>query len=57
LFRLKNKTQYEFEEMLFFDDEHRNTEEVSELNVTCILVENGMNLRELEKGLEIFASK
>jgi len=43
------------EEMLFFDDEMRNIKDLQAKNVTSILVENGMTLRELERGLNEFA--
>ena len=33
----------EYSEMVFFDDEHRNIEEVSKLGVECVLVSNGVN--------------
>lgn len=39
------------ENMLFFDDEHRNIREVSELGVTCVSVDTGMTLQLFETGL------
>ncbi|KAF6351771.1 magnesium dependent phosphatase 1 [Rhinolophus ferrumequinum] len=40
--------------MIFFDDEMRNIVDVSKLGVTCIHVQNGMNLQTLTQGLETF---
>uniref|UniRef100_A0A0A9ZEJ3 Magnesium-dependent phosphatase 1 n=2 Tax=Lygus hesperus TaxID=30085 RepID=A0A0A9ZEJ3_LYGHE len=44
-----------FEEMLFFDDEHRNIVDLQSFKVTAILVENGMTMKELQRGLDEFA--
>ncbi|EAW66060.1 magnesium-dependent phosphatase 1, isoform CRA_a [Homo sapiens] len=41
--------------MIFFDDERRNIVDVSKLGVTCIHIQNGMNLQTLSQGLETFA--
>ncbi len=43
--------------MLFFDDEMRNIREVSELGVTCIIVEDGLTLEVFDHGLRQFAAK
>lgn len=43
--------------MLFFDDEHRNIKDLTKLNVTSILVKNGMTMKALEEGLQVFANK
>ncbi|XP_049624175.1 magnesium-dependent phosphatase 1 [Suncus etruscus] len=53
--RLQQKTNVPFSQMIFFDDENRNIIDVSKLGVTCILVENGMSLQVLTRGLERFA--
>ena len=39
---LREKSGYEYDEMLFFDDERRNIIEVSELGVKCVEVSNGL---------------
>ena len=41
--QLTRKTQIPYNEMYFFDDEHRNIEEVSKLGVNCTYVRNGIN--------------
>ncbi|XP_004609729.2 magnesium-dependent phosphatase 1 [Sorex araneus] len=53
--RLQQQTNVPFSQMIFFDDESRNIIDVSKLGVTCILVENGMSLQTLTRGLERFA--
>lgn len=39
---LQQKTKIHFEDMVFFDDEYRNIDEVGQLGVHAIYVENGM---------------
>jgi magnesium-dependent phosphatase 1 len=41
-YQLQNNTQFDFEEMLFFDDEMRNVDEVASLNVKTVLVDQGI---------------
>ncbi|XP_006883378.1 PREDICTED: magnesium-dependent phosphatase 1 [Elephantulus edwardii] len=53
--RLQQKTGIPFSQMIFFDDEKRNIVDVSKLGVTCIHIQNGMNLQALTQGLETFA--
>lgn len=53
--RLRHKTGLPFSQMIFFDDEKRNIVDVGQLGVTCIHVQNGMNLQTLTQGLETFA--
>jgi hypothetical protein len=43
--------------MLFFDDEHRNIRDLEAHGVTSVLVERGVTMEVVEKGLEIFASR
>lgn len=55
---LKNihqKTSIPYTSMLFFDDEDRNIQTVSRMGVTSILVDDGVNIRALRKGLTDFA--
>ncbi|KAF4350468.1 hypothetical protein F8388_005078 [Cannabis sativa] len=54
---IHNKTGVPFSSMLFFDDEDRNIRAVSKMGVTCILVENGVNLGALRQGLMEFSQK
>uniref|UniRef100_A0A803PDW2 Hyaluronan/mRNA-binding protein domain-containing protein n=1 Tax=Cannabis sativa TaxID=3483 RepID=A0A803PDW2_CANSA len=49
---IHNKTGVPFSSMLFFDDEDRNIRAVSKMGVTCILVENGVNLGALRQEHE-----
>jgi hypothetical protein len=43
--------------MLFFDDEHRNIRDLEAHGVTSVLVERGVTMEVIEKGLKLFASK
>ena len=42
---------FEFEDMLFYDDEIRNIREVGALGVTSIYVEDGLNMKIFKEGL------
>ncbi|XP_010907706.1 uncharacterized protein [Elaeis guineensis] len=53
--RIHRRTGVPFKSMLFFDDEGRNTEAVSKMGVTSILVDNGINIEKLRLGLRKFA--
>lgn len=55
--QFKNYTGFEFEDMLFFDDEERNIRDLNKINVTSILVRNGVSLKVLEEGLQTFSDK
>ncbi|KAK2656579.1 hypothetical protein Ddye_009631 [Dipteronia dyeriana] len=52
--RIHRKTCVPFSSMLFFDDEDRNTQAVSKMGVTSILVGDGVNLNALKQGLSDF---
>ncbi|KAF3777725.1 Magnesium-dependent phosphatase 1 [Nymphaea thermarum] len=54
--RIKRRTGMLYNSMLFFDDEYRNIETVSNMGVTSIYVDNGVNLGALRTGLTKFAS-
>ncbi|XP_008478311.1 magnesium-dependent phosphatase 1-like isoform X2 [Diaphorina citri] len=54
---LKKATGIEYKDMVFFDDEERNSHDVSPLGVTCIHVKKGMSHAVLQKGLKQWASK
>lgn len=51
---LKRDSGIEWNEMLFFDDEHRNIVEVGELGVKCVEVSRGVDLAVFERGLSMF---
>uniref|UniRef100_A0A1D1XHM9 Magnesium-dependent phosphatase 1 n=1 Tax=Anthurium amnicola TaxID=1678845 RepID=A0A1D1XHM9_9ARAE len=53
--RIHQRTGVPFKSMLFFDDEDRNIEAVSNMGVTSIYVGNGVNLEALRLGLKTFA--
>ncbi|XP_077234133.1 haloacid dehalogenase-like hydrolase (HAD) superfamily protein [Tasmannia lanceolata] len=53
--RIHRRTGVPFNSMLFFDDEDRNIDAVSNMGVTSILVGNGVNLGALRLGLTNFA--
>ncbi|PSS26186.1 Magnesium-dependent phosphatase [Actinidia chinensis var. chinensis] len=53
--RINRRTGVPYNSMLFFDDEDRNTEAVSKMGVTSILVGNGVNLGAFRQGLLKFS--
>ena len=50
---LKEKSGIDFDKMLFYDDEPRNIDEVSELGANCYLVRNGINIDHFDFLFEI----
>ncbi len=50
---LKASTGYDYSEMLFFDDEMRNIEEVGELGVRCVHVRNGFRRELLDAEIRL----
>ncbi|KAG6406754.1 hypothetical protein SASPL_134363 [Salvia splendens] len=53
--RINRRTNIPYAEMLFFDDEDRNIDAVSNMGVTSILVGNGVNLGALRQGLSKYS--
>ncbi|XP_058216049.1 uncharacterized protein LOC131327070 [Rhododendron vialii] len=53
--RINRRTGVPYNSMLFFDDEDRNIEAVSNMGVTSILVGNGVNLGAFRQGLMEFS--
>ncbi|XP_049402763.1 uncharacterized protein LOC125866410 [Solanum stenotomum] len=53
--KINRRTGVPYKEMLFFDDEDRNIEAVSNMGVTSVLVDDGVNLEALRQGLSEFA--
>jgi magnesium-dependent phosphatase 1 len=53
--KIRQNTGIPYKSMLFFDDESRNIQSVSQLGVTSMLVEDGVNLKALEQGLQHYA--
>ncbi|KAL6269815.1 hypothetical protein ACE6H2_026726 [Prunus campanulata] len=49
--RIHTRTGVPFNSMLFFDDENRNIQAVSNMGVTSILVGNGVTVGALRQGL------
>ncbi|CAD6206564.1 unnamed protein product [Miscanthus lutarioriparius] len=54
--KIQRKTGIPYKSMLFFDDEDRNIDPVSNLGVKSVLVENGVNLDMFKLGLSNFAT-
>ncbi len=48
---LKSRLECEYSEMLFYDDERRNLDDVSGLGVTCIHVRNGLEYKQISELL------
>ncbi|GLJ15131.1 hypothetical protein SUGI_0247510 [Cryptomeria japonica] len=53
--KIHQKTGVPLKSMLFFDDENRNIEAVSNMGVTSIWVGNGVNIEALNSGLRKFS--
>lgn len=51
--KIQQKTSLPYHKMYFFDDEHRNIEDVSSIGVNCIFVKNGINKQLIEDSLGI----
>jgi magnesium-dependent phosphatase 1 len=54
--KLQKKSGLEYEEMLFFDDESRN-KNVETLGVVMQLVNNGVSMKEIDRGVESWRKK
>ncbi len=54
---LQEKTGIDFVDMIFFDNEKRNCEDVSRLGVTCVYTPGGMTTAFWEQGLKQFHVK
>lgn len=54
---LRKASGIDYQDMVFYDDEERNSRDVSPLGVTCVLVEDGMSRAVLNKGLALWATK
>ena len=54
--RIHEKTGIPYEEMVFFDDEHRNIE-VNKLGVTFVLVPDGVNRSIFNRGINDWRKK
>ncbi|CAH9095239.1 unnamed protein product [Cuscuta epithymum] len=52
--RIHRRTMVPYNQMLFFDDEKRNIDAASQMGVTGILVNNGINFKALYEGLLAF---
>jgi len=52
---IQERAGVSFKEMLFFDDEHRNIEDVSELGVRSVYVREGINMKILLEQMRKFS--
>lgn len=50
----KKTTGFNFDQMIFFDDENRNIRDISRLGVVSIFVTNGVSEKVVEEGLKEF---
>lgn len=50
--KIADETRFKFNEMLFFDDEQRNIDDLEPLGITCVHIEHGMTMEILKEGLE-----
>ncbi len=51
--KLNQQSGIPFQQMLFFDDEYRNIDEVGELGVNVVHVKNGLNKKLFNSGFEL----
>ncbi|TPX31538.1 hypothetical protein SmJEL517_g05158 [Synchytrium microbalum] len=54
---LSEKLEVDLSSMLFFDDEQRNITEIGKMGVTCILVKNGLCIKDFHRGLAEYQAK
>ncbi|KAH0554546.1 magnesium-dependent phosphatase 1-like [Cotesia glomerata] len=55
--KIKKASGVEFKDMIFFDDEHRNIHDLTEVGVLSILVTNGVTKSVITEGLDKFNSR
>lgn len=55
--RIQQASGFEYEEMLFFDDEARNRNVETELGVTFCLVRDGMTREEVDRGVWLWRKR
>jgi len=55
LFRISKECKIELADMVFFDDEHRNINDLEKMGVISVLVKDGMTLKVLMDGLQKFS--
>lgn len=58
IFRIKRRSGLSYDDMLFFDDEDRNIQDMRKLGVTSILVpEAGISIKLVEEGFAEYAKQ
>ena len=55
--RLRENSMVAYDQMIFFDDELRNINDIQKLGVTCIPVLNGLDIKCFEQGLHQFRAR
>ncbi|KAF7653962.1 hypothetical protein LDENG_00076590 [Lucifuga dentata] len=55
--KLKADSGFQYNEMMFFDDEPRNIVDVGQLGVHCVLVSGGVTMKLLQEELSRFSSR
>ncbi|GFO05901.1 Magnesium-dependent phosphatase 1 [Plakobranchus ocellatus] len=55
--KLHQQSGIPYEDMIFFDDEHRNIHDVSTLGVTCVHVPDGIDMENFERGIKMFQER
>eukprot|EP00798_Chlamydomonas_sp_ICE-L_P021435 gene21435-28400_t len=53
---IKNKTNIEFEDMVFYDNENWNIRECSKLGITCVYTPDGMTAKTWKDGLDRYTA-
>ncbi|XP_050312106.1 magnesium-dependent phosphatase 1-like isoform X2 [Anthonomus grandis grandis] len=54
---IKKQSKYQFENMLFFDDESRNIYDLERLGVVSVLVKHGVTQQVVDEGIQKFIKK
>ena len=54
---LSRNSKVDLQDMLFFDDEHRNIRDLTQKGVVSIFVESGVNTEVIHAGLKQFAKE
>lgn len=54
---IKNESGFSYDQMLFFDDEHRNIRDLEEVGVVSIYVRDGITKQVIKEGLATYAER
>lgn len=52
--KIRQQTGIEYEDMLFFDNQMNNINDVGKLGVKCLYCPDGLSMKSWKKGLKMF---